>query len=168
MDDLVLKSLLSVSRTIPEPIEDLTAQLRAVCDPAHPKRSMFIAAGTKQRPIIPQGVYVAMREAGVLISADIVPAVVFLHARPLTDIVMALVLGYPQPKSDVMNHGDGVVMQATDADGNVITECVVTPDYVEKASMVLGSHVIPGGRLLKLHPADVLARRIARISHGHV
>ena len=103
-----------ISTVYPEPICDLRAQLAALADPSHPKQSVYIARGPA---------FVVIRDEGTLVTKDVRIAEYFRTKPEITDDDMAVILGYPEPKSGVV---DPVIVQERDLNGNVVTEFAVS------------------------------------------
>jgi hypothetical protein len=160
---LELASRISVSASMPEPESDIDAQLKALHDPSHPKVAVFLAPGNEinSRPVGP-GVRVVRRREGTLLTTDLKRAAYFKTRPMLTDDDLALLLGYPEAKADVFARGGGLVAQACDADGHVITEAYASAQRLAATLAALRAHVPFLGSLRVLAPADALARRVAR------
>lgn len=129
---------------VPEPICDLRAQLQALADPSHPKRCVFVAAGTA---------YVVIREAGTLITKDLAIAELFRTTPQITDTIMAAILGYPEDKNGTVNP---VVVQACDRAGSVITEAAASASHVDATVTAL----LPHGLIRIVSVEDALVRRM--------
>ncbi len=162
---LELASRISVSASIPEPESDIDAQLKALHDPSHPKVAMFLAPGNEigGRAIGPD-VQVVRRQEGTLLTTDRKRADYFETRPMITDDDLAGLLGYPETKADVFARGGGVLVQACDADGHVITEAYASARGLAGTVATLRGHVPLLGRLLVLSPADALARRVSVFS----
>ena len=145
------------STTIPEPMRDLVAQFSAVEDDTHPKKVMFIPKGCA---------YVVTRDAGTIITKDIGIAGYFASKPVINDADMAEILGLPQNKRAIEPDGERIVVQATDQDGNVVTEAVADHEHQGATIEALHAH----GTLRFMTPLDVLARRVAlndqELRHG--
>ena len=159
---LVLASRIGVSATIPEPEKDIDAQLRALQDRKHPKVAVFLARGNRigDRRIA-SSVQVITRAEGTLLTTDKKRARYFASRPMITDDDLAFLLGYPETKADVLASGDGIVVQARDADGCVITEAFASRERVSETIRALESHVPFCGRVEVLTPSAALTRRIA-------
>lgn len=121
--------------TLPEPLCDVAAQFRALCDPAHPKDAMWVSRGTPLPPRRDRIGTVVLSD-GVLLSVD--PAkIAALKAAPNGE-TLAAVLGYAEPKS----HIDGVpaVVQAVDDRGCVIMEMGASVDRLSEAVEIAQRH----------------------------
>ena len=127
-------------------MRDLRAQVKALVDPSHPKDAVFIARGNA---------FVVERAEGLLITTNRAKADHYREANPLTDGDLAAILGYPESKDVAMALGDGVVVQALDEDGSVITEAVSSRASCVRTMQALKDH----GRLQIVSPLDALARR---------
>lgn len=148
-----------LSRIVLEPHRDIMAQISALMDADHPKGAVYLAPGNVP-DILPEGVHIAHRPEGTLLTHDAERAHVFSTAHDLTDEWMAETLGYPEPKSSVANDPFPVVIQAQDTDGNVITECASSRARLDDTIAALSPHVPLGGRLVMTNPFDALRRRI--------
>jgi hypothetical protein len=159
---LELVSRISVSASTREPDGDIDAQLKALHDPSHPKAAVFLAPGNEieDQPIGP-GVEVVRRREGTLLTTDPKRAAHFKTRPMITDDDLALLLGYPESKADVFGQGGGLVVQARDADGHVITEAYASLQRLARTIAELRRHVPFAGRLVVLAPAEALARRVA-------
>ncbi len=158
---LELASRISVSASTREPEGDIDAQVRALHDPSHPKVAVFLAPGNEidDRPLEP-GVRVVRRREGTLLTTDPKRAAHFKTRPMITDDDLALLLGYPESKADVFGRGGGLVVQARDADGYVVTEAYASLQRLADTVAELRRHVPFAGRLLVLAPAEALARRL--------
>jgi hypothetical protein len=128
-------------------MRDIRAQVGALVDPIHPKDAVFIARGNA---------FVVERDEGLLITTNKAKADAYRAADPLTDSDLAAILGYPEAKADVMASGGGVVVQALDKDGNVVTEAAASLAGCVRTMQALKDH----GRLQVVSPLDALARRV--------
>lgn len=149
----------------PEPIGDIEAQLKAVADPAHPKRACFLVprnfSGRYCRQVA------AVRAEGLLITEDTTLAARFQAAPVDTegfDRAMAGILGLPEPKPDAEARCDrdptrARVVQARDEDGNVVTEAIASPWGLAATVAALARHVPQRGKLYVLGLQQVLERR---------
>jgi len=153
---------------IAEPAGDIRAQLAAVMDPDHPKRACFVVPEDAGQVPYVLNAYIEARPEGVLVTRDLGLALLFRDVLADTDAFdrrMALILGYPEAKPDVVAACDGNPLhawaaQARDAGGNVVQECFVTPDGARAACDALWQHVPVGGELVMLRPADAIWRRV--------
>jgi hypothetical protein len=156
-----LASRIGVSATIPEPERDIEAQLRALQDPRHPKTVVFLARGNPlgARRLAPS-VSVITRTEGTLLTTDRKRAKYYGSKAMITDDHLAYLLGYPEAKADVLAQGEGVVVQARDAEGCVITEAFASHGRVSETIRALDPHVPFCGSLILMTPAEALTRRI--------
>jgi hypothetical protein len=159
-----------MSDIVPEPEGDIRAQLRAMLDPDHPKRAVFVVPEDRDRITerLPK-VFVENRPEGTLLTKSDQLATAFLCApsdEQGFDRVMAKILGLPQDKRSVFLACEGRpmararIVQATDADGWVVTEAAAGPDQLQHTSVVLQSHVPHGGSLRVMTPIEALGRRM--------
>jgi hypothetical protein len=162
LNALELASRISVSASTPEPEGDVDAQLKALHDPSHPKVAVFLASGNEigDRSLGP-AVQMVRRREGILLTTDPKRAAHFKTRSMVTDDDLALLLGYPESKADVFGRGGGLVVQARDAEGHVITEAYASLQRLADTVAALNGHVPFAGRLLVLAPAEALARRVA-------
>lgn len=135
--------------TTPEPMQDILAQLRALQDPNHPKDAVYLAQGTQAPPFSMQPL---QRPEGSLYTNNPMKAQAFMNPN-LDDDGMAEILGYPVPKSQI--GPDGMVVQATDPRGNVITEAATSPDRLQDTQQALGQH----GQTRVISPYEAQMRR---------
>jgi hypothetical protein len=154
----------------PEPEGDIRAQLRAMLDPDHPKRAVFVVPQDRERVARPgPKVFAETRPEGTLFTRSDQLATSFLCApsdEAGFDRMMAKILGLPQDKQSVFRACDGrpmaraKIVQATDADGWVVTEAAAGPDQLKETSEALQKHVPPGGSLRVMTPIEALGRRM--------
>ena len=136
-------------QTTPEPMEDILAQLQALQNPNHPKDAVYLAQGTQAPPF---GMQPFQRPEGSLYTNNPMKAQRFMDPS-LDDDGMAEILGYPQPKSQI--GPDGMVVQATDPNGNVITEAATSPDQLPSTLEALSGH----GQPRVMSPMEAQQRR---------
>jgi hypothetical protein len=162
LNALELASRISVSASVPEPEADIDAQLKALHDPSHPKAAVFLAPGNEisGRSVGPE-VRLVRRREGTLLTTDPKRATYFETRPMITDDDLALLLDYPESKADVFARGGGLVVQARDAGGHVITEAYASGQRLADTVAALSRHASLGGRLFVLTPAEALARRVA-------
>jgi hypothetical protein len=148
-----------VTPTLPEPAQDIRAQLQAVA--AGNKPAMFVAAGNQSAvpENLPSSLHRADRQEGTLITGDRDQAQRFM-AGGLTDDHLASYLGYPQPKSEALASPGASLVQARDRQGNVVSEAVTSRDRVPDAMRMLASHA-PDGDVMETHPVAMVRRRLA-------
>jgi hypothetical protein len=142
-----------------EPDCDITAQIGALCDPAHPKIAVYLCPENPAPYLDVPGVYRSERPEGVLFTTDKAKAQTFQSAN-LSDDIMAALLGYPETKAEVMASGLPVAVQARNANGDVITEAAASIPRLSETVNKLSAHVPPGGSLSIVSVVDALARRI--------
>lgn len=111
-----------ITKTFPEPMIDIAAQIGAVCDDAHPKHSAFIAAGNA---------FVVTRECGTLVTRNPYAADFFQNSPTVTDDDMAALLGYPETKASAIGSGNFAMVQALDGAGAVVMESVTSMANVQ-------------------------------------
>lgn len=155
-------SRIGVSVTIPELEKDIDAQLRCLCDPDHPKSAVFLARGNSLGARkFPPDIFVETRTEGTLITDSASMAAMYRLEDHISDGLLAAMLCYPQAKSDVMECGDGLVVQAIDKAGCVIFECAASQNYIQAALDEAERQIPPGGHTAVVSPQAALARRIA-------
>ena len=86
-------------KTLPEPTEDINAQLDEVLDPNTPKDAVFIAKGTEIPESIPEGLEVVDGESGTLVTSNKAKALDFDLNE--SDETVAAILGYEQSKTQI-------------------------------------------------------------------
>lgn len=136
-----------MSNTVSEPLDDIEGQLAALADPEHVKRSVFIPHNSH---------IVLTRPEGTLITSDLHMARYFATAVKITDDDMAVILGYPEKKSDVIASGGGVMVQAVDDEGRVIVEAVASHAHLDRTVAAFSDQ----GNVRILTPQDAITRRI--------
>jgi hypothetical protein len=154
---------------VPEPEGDIRAQFRALFDADHPKRAVFLVPEDRERAPSARGFFCENRPEGTLITKSDQLATAFLCApsdEQGFDRIMAKILGLPQDKRSVFLACEGRpmararIVQATDADGWVVTEAAAGPGQVQHTSEVLQKHVPHGGSLRVMTPIEALGRRM--------
>jgi len=138
-----MTGLLDPDGTLPEPAEDLAAQLAAVADPSNPKDAMFAADGGA---------------GGAFITSN--PAKLEAFARgPITDGAMARLLGYPESKRAALAAGGRLrVLQALDPAGAVVHEHAVS-EAASPAAARRAAAMVPGGKVRFVTLQQAVARR---------
>lgn len=155
-------SRIGVSVTIPELEKDIDAQLVCLCDPEHPKTAVFLARGNSLGDRkLPPGIFVESRAEGTLVTDSANLAAMYRLEDHITDELLAAMLCYPQAKADVMEYGEGLVVQAVDKAGCVIFECAVSQDFIQAALGEAERQLPPGGHTAVVSPQAALARRIS-------
>jgi hypothetical protein len=158
---------------VAEPEGDIRAQLRAMLDPDHPKRAVFVVPEDRERALMTRGPVVGLmiesRPEGTLLTKGDQLATAFLCA-PADEVgfdrVMAKILGLPQTKQEVFLACEGRpmararIVQACDADGWVVTEAAAGPGQLATTSEALQKHVPPGGGIRVMTPIEALGRRL--------
>lgn len=117
-----------ISESDPEPLCDVTAQLAALRDPAHPKGAVWLARGTPAPEIVDE-LIVVHHDAGVLLTLDPEKAERF-SADP-SDATLADLLEYVEPKGSVA--GVPIVVQACTPEGAVVHEMACSLDAFPRA-----------------------------------
>lgn len=161
----ILASEFGVSKTLPELKGDIEAQMKALLDPDHPKRAVFLARGQELPNCkLPSGVFVESRPEGTLITDSALLAAAFSTTEILTDAHLAEILGYPVSKVEVMRAGGGAVVQAIDENGWVIFEAATTQDLLNATMSAAEEQVPPGGHVAVMTIEAAIARRLARMN----
>lgn len=162
---LELASEFGVSRTLPELETDIDAQLEALFDPDHPKRAVFLARDNDlgQRKIPPH-IFVERRPEGTLLTNSPAIADIYKNLEMVTDDDLAVILGYPESKTDVMRAEYGVVVQAFDAKDRVVFEAAASPMGVNATVSSAIDQMPVGGRIEVTTIERALARRIKRMN----
>jgi len=150
---------------VPEPPRDIEAQLLATVDSDHPKRACFCVP--LDQHLIPPSIdaYVVRRPEGTLVTLHRQLADAFKQAAD--DTTLAWLLGYPEAKPVIAKRCNGMdlnrmrVVQARDAEGNVITEAGASPWGFLETCDALAAHVPEGGQLAVLLPVMSITRRVA-------
>jgi len=124
------------------------AQTRALLDPRHPKRAMWLSVWTPTPPIRPSLVLPTGGFYGSVADCR------RLEADP-SDEQLAAILGYVEPKS--MLRGYPLAVQARDTAGCVISEMLSSPSRLPDAVDALAGH----GSIVVVTMEEVLARRLA-------
>ncbi len=141
-----------ISPSIPEPRCDVSAQITALRDPAHPKAAVWLARGTAAPVDLLDGLIMLSLPQGLLLTTDVARA---RHlAANQSDDGLAVVLGYPEAKSQLV---DPIVIQARDAAGCVVSEMACSAGHAIEAALWAAAH---GGVAILTLP-EALARRIA-------
>ncbi len=86
----------------------------------------------------------------------------FAEAPAITDDDLAVILGYPQSKSEIHGASDCRVVQAIDRDGNVIFEAATSPERFAETQREAERHLTDNGLIRICSLADALQRRISR------
>lgn len=151
----------SVPETTPEPQSDIEAQIEAMLDPDNPKDVVFIAKGT-EIPEVPYNVEKIERPEGTYLTNNFDKFKKIFDNPNMTDDQVAEVLGIPVPKSQVAGENPEVV-QARDAEGNVVNEAV----GAENAQAVAET-VPPGGTVTTRTPEEAQAERAAKVARESI
>jgi hypothetical protein len=141
-----------IAPTWAEPFCDVVAQARALLDPSHPKMTMWLSAGTRTPSwilpslVLPTGVFYGSAHACRGLEAD------------PSDETLARLLGYIEAKSAI--RGCGLIAQARDADGCVVSEMAFSPPRMAEAIAALRGH----GAVFVTSIEAALGRRAALIA----
>lgn len=152
----------SVPQTTQEPQSDIAAQIGAMADPQNPKDAVFIAKGTPVPENLPEDVQVVERPEGVLLTNNPEKARVYGESEQLTDDMMAEILGLPKSKQAVLDSTqDPGVVQARDANGNVVNEAVT--DGSGANEQAVAETVPPGGEVTTRTPQEAQQERAEKV-----
>lgn len=123
-------------RTVPEPARNIDAQIRAMLHPESSKDAVFLAPGTPEPER--RGVWHRVeRPEGVLLTTNAAKAGVFAGVKELNDHTLALLLDYPESKTDVLRAGGHpVVVQAVAPDGGIVYEAAASERRQRQAVMI--------------------------------
>lgn len=161
---LALASRIGVINTVPELERDIDAQLRALADPDHPKRAVFLARGNSLgNRELPKWLFVHRRPEGTLVTDCAALADTFRELEFVTDEDLAALLGYPECKADILLGDEGCIVQALDAEGCVIFEAACSRRKIDATIAAADAQVPAGGRRVVTTPAEAIARRVPRM-----
>ncbi len=134
-----------------------------MADASHPRTVVFVARHNEIDELqIPPAAFTARRAEGTLVTTDRVLADRFAQAATVTDDDLAVILGYPQSKSEIHGASDCCVIQAIDRDGNVIFEAATSPERSAETRREAERHLTDNGLIRVCSLADALQRRISR------
>lgn len=153
-----------VSRTTPEPASDIAAQIDAMHDPENPKDAVFVAAGNEGAipRKLPRGTMVIHDPAGTFMTTNPDKLRAFANG-PVTDELLAKLLGYPETKAEAVGSGQPVVVQGKDAEGNVIASTAASPEGVPAAEQAIGDQTPEGGRVEAVSSVQAQDERAATV-----
>ena len=129
--------------TMPEPAQDVRAQLEAVANPASAKHAAFLANGTPV-PKTPPGMLRVQRPEGTLVTNSPAHAAAFKALPDLTQDAMASLLGYLETKQQAAARGNPVVVQGRTPGGAVAHESAASSQGLLGAA-VNAAAAVPGG-----------------------
>lgn len=144
----------------PEPESDIRAQIKALLDPASTKDSVFLAPGNDAPRDLPPGVAVERRPEGTLLTTNEQKRAAFHDALAVDDALMARILGYPETKAEVVAGTQPRMVQARDAEGNVVAEAASSAERAPETAAALAPQA-PGGDVVQVSPEEMQARRVA-------
>ena len=151
---------------VAESQETIDAQARALADPANAKDTMIVTDGSPEpsKGLLPPEAVRIETPAGVVYTTQPRKRAAIARATPETlDSVLGTALyNRPEGKQGV----DGVVIVASDKDGNPIAEVASSQATLERDAESLRGQVPPGGALLITTADDVLARRTSNAGYG--
>jgi hypothetical protein len=150
-------------RSAPEPARDIAAQLQAVLDPRSAKDAVFIAPGSPEPPSA--GLHRIERDDGVLLTSNPVKAKVFDELPELTDETMALLLDYPESKSDVLREGGIPVVVQGVAHGGIAFEAAASERWLQH-TIEAARLAVPDGDVRLTTLEDALATRAREYADG--
>jgi len=149
---------------LPEPPEDMRAQLAAVADPLSGKNAAFFPPGTNV-PRVPRGLQRVDRPEGTLVTNRPGKAMHFATTPRLTDTHLAGLLGHPQTKTDVMAEalrgGEPLAVQAVTPQGAVAHESFATLRRIAQAIQAARAAAAPSGSVRVTTVPQAAMRRVA-------
>lgn len=140
-----------ISATIPEPTIDIAAQIAAMLDDVHPKKAVWVSAGSGCGDV-PRGIYHLPLFSGELLARD-ADDCDRLSDDP-SDETLAAILGYVEPKSAIV--GRPIVVQAR-RDKAVVFDMACSLCRVTEAIEIAQRH----GKVVLTTPKWALLRRLA-------
>lgn len=143
----------AITPTEQEPLCDIKAQFKALIDPDHPRRAVWVSS-ENQLPLTPPGLCRVDLDAGTLYASE--------HdcGRLMDDPseeMLADILGYTEAKSGILRQTAAwlPVVRARDAEGHVVWEQVASWGRIGEAMR----RAMLYGRPAVLTMDEVLARR---------
>lgn len=155
----------TVSATTPEAKADIAAQIKAMSDPANPKDTVFVATGNESAipEKLPQGVMKAQRPEGTLLTTSQGKFDEFTSAYALADSDIARLLGIPETKETAMAGQNQRIVQAKDAQGNVVAGAVTSDNGQGANEAAVAAQAPPGGTVETVTPEAAQAERAAKV-----
>jgi len=160
-----------INQTSEEPQSDINAQLNAMVDPTSDKQAVWVA-GTepkysartnKATPVEVNGkaayaAYIPNRGTIISTSKNLVEEVVTGEA---TDAVVGAAMGY----SNTKDYGaGGLVARATDADGNIVSEELTSPENATEALAAARRLAPEGGNASIVDAKQALEERAKKVN----
>lgn len=148
-----------VEGIVPEAKRDIDAQLAAIVDDTSGKDTMLVTKGDPVPATLPEGLQAVETRQGTVISKN--PAKIAkaqLDADTLTSDGMGELLGYVGSKGDT----DGTVVQARDANDNIVWEQATNRVDLDEVAAVAEDMRPEGGRIVATTADKSLAERTER------
>lgn len=148
-----------VENIVPEAPQDIAAQLAAIADESSGKDTMLVTKGDPVPAALPEGVRAVETRQGTVISKN--PAKIAkaqLDAETITSDGMGELLGYVGSKGDT----DGTVVQARDANDNIVWEQATNRVDLDEVAAVAEDMKPEGGRIVATTADKSLAERTER------
>ncbi|WP_425387525.1 hypothetical protein, partial [Desulfovibrio inopinatus] len=151
----------------PESSHNIAAQLEAIQNPQSGKRAMLVTPGSPLPTALPKGVHPVATQHGTILTTDHVLRDLIpydIDEETLGKVVLGAPSVRPAP-------GSGVVAQALDDKGRVISETQVDPSQTEEAVQAMQDHsptghtrVISTGQALQERHDGFLADQVRHVS----
>lgn len=140
----------------PEPLSDTAAQVAAIRDPSSGKTAALITPNSPMEGIDLKGLHVVSTPMGQFVTSDADKArAVETLGQGITDEQMGMALGYTTPKGA----SDGTVVQAVNANGDVIHEEATNAEQAPVAAAAAQQMAPDGGAVVQ---TDALAAQQRR------
>lgn len=153
-------------RSLPEPMRDVAAQVDAMLNPRSSKDAVFLSPGTPEPASLPASVHRIVRDEGVLLTTNDQKAWLFRSLSELADGHMALLLDYPQSKTEVeRDGGEPVVVQGIGRNGGVVYEAAASRGQLQRTARAAQA-AVPDGYVRLTTLEDALAERAEEYANG--
>jgi len=155
----------AVTPSTPEPASDIAAQIDAMHDPDNPKDAVFVAAGNESAipRKLPKGTLAIHDPAGTLLTTNPDKLRAFADG-PVTDELLAKLLGYPETKADAIGSGEPVVVQGKTPGGDVVAATATSPERAPEAVQAIGAQTPEGGQVETVSPVEAQRERQAKVA----
>lgn len=148
---------------VPEPLADTQAQIAAVRDPSSGKDSALITPNSRTE-VDTAGLMRVETNQGIFVtSSPEKAAMAQQNAQALTAEQVGALLGYTTPKQDT----DGTMVQARDADGNVVHEESTNVANIEVAKERARRMAPEGGSVDVTNAEATVAERTAKLNQDN-